>query len=50
MISPWKNKIDIIPLEKVQLSKLSLQRKKLMNTWKQFAVINVLENELLSTD
>ena len=28
MIGPWKDKMGITPLEKVQLSKLSLKKKK----------------------
>lgn len=49
MGSPWKDKINITPLETVQLSKFSFKKKKLMNILKQYAVISILENKLLNT-
>lgn len=49
MSSPWKDEINIIPLEKIQLSKVSFQKKK-SKLWKQNLVISVIENKLLNTD
>ena len=43
--------MGITPLEKVQLSKLSLKKKKKkLNIWKQNLVICVLGNKFLNTD